>query len=224
MLILTEFSSWTVRSGRRGVRRIACERNSRGRVMPSSPARAARGRTRGRRNAVDGRNDRDSQKAGAQGKKREPHRCGARRGVPERRDRQGESDRDQAQRRRARLCAPLSAGGRVSAAIGGAFPVPSLLRRGKLGPALSYDSREERKAGMGLCRGRDRRDATGEVRGHPPIGVQMAARRSEKRRFRLLRAHAGRGPLLLRRPLPNGLSPADGKTDPAGTAKRPCAC
>jgi hypothetical protein len=36
----------------------------------------------------------------------------------------------------------------------------------------------------------------------------MAARRSEKRKFRLLRARASRGPLLLRRPLPDRLSPA----------------
>src|SRR5271165_3282949 len=74
---------------------------------------------------------------------------------------------------------------------------------------------------MGLCRGRGWRNATGEARGHPPIRVQMAAWRSEKRRFRLLRAHAGRGPRLLRRPLPHCLSPADGEAEPARPAVVP---
>ena len=42
---------------------------------------------------------------------------------------------------------------------------------------------------------------------NPPAGGHWG---SEKRRFRLLRAHAGRRAVLLRRPLPNGLSVAAG--------------
>ena len=103
-------------------------------------------------------------------------------------------------------------------------PVPSLLQSREARPGRSRvipgRCRGE-KGGMGLRRGRGWRNATGKVRGHPPIGVQMAARRSEKRRFRLLRAHAGRGPLLLRWPLPDGLSPADGETEPARAAVAP---
>ena len=49
-----------------------------------------------------------------------------------------------------------------------------------------------RGGGMELWRRRDRRDATGAVRGHSRIRLPVAARRSEERRFRLLRAHAGR--------------------------------
>ena len=59
-----------------------------------------------------------------------------------------------------------------------------------------------------LWRSRDRRDATAAVRGHSRIRLPLAAGRSEKRRLRLLRAHAGRRAVLLRRPLPNGLSVA----------------
>ena len=94
-----------------------------------------------------------------------------------------------------------------------ASPSQACSRRGNSARALSSPghSRGGEEGGMGLCRGRGWRNATGEVRGHPPIRLPMAARRSEERRFRLLRAHAGRGPLLLRRPLPDGLSPANGE-------------
>ena len=148
----------------------------------------------------------NSQKAGSRRKKRERHRRGARRGVPQRRDRQGEPDRDQAQRRRARLCARRDAGWRVSGAIA-AIPRPKPVPASRAPPPpVSREAGE--KGGMDLCRSRGRRDATGEVRGNPRIRLPMAARRSEERGFRLLRAQAGRGPLLLRRPLPDGLSPA----------------
>ena len=62
--------------------------------------------------------------------------------------------------------------------------------------------------GVDAWRSRDRRDAAAAVRGHSRIRLPVAAGRSEKRRFRLLRAHASRGPVLLRRPLPDGLSAA----------------
>ena len=64
------------------------------------------------------------------------------------------------------------------------------------------------EGGVDAWRSRDRRDATGEVRGDSRIRLSLAAGRSKKRGVRLLRAHAGRGPVLLRRPLPDGLSSA----------------
>ena len=70
--------------------------------------------------------------------------------------------------------------------------------------------------GEELWRSRDRRDATAAVGGHSRIRLPVAAGRSEERRFRLLRAHAGRRAVLLRRPLPNGLSVAAAATDCAG--------
>src|ERR1700689_1108925 len=48
----------------------------------------------------------------------------------------------------------------------------------------------------------------------------MAAGRSEERRFRLLRDHSGRRAVVLRRPLPNGLSVAAGATEGATRAPR----
>ena len=47
-------------------------------------------------------------------------------------------------------------------------------------------------SGVDDRRSRDRGDATGEVRGNARIRLPLAARRSEKRGIRLLRAHAGR--------------------------------
>ncbi len=96
-------------------------------------------------------------------------------------------------------------------------PVPG---RQSFAPALSRDPRvipgsqpgdsgcEEGR--MELCRGGGWRDAAGEVRGHSRIGLPMAPRRSGERGFRLLRARVGQRALLLRRPLPDGLSPAGG--------------
>ena len=64
------------------------------------------------------------------------------------------------------------------------------------------------EGGVDLWRSRDRRDAAAAVRGDSRIRLPVAARRSEKRGFRLLRAYAGQEPVLLRRPLPDGLSAA----------------
>ena len=73
-----------------------------------------------------------------------------------------------------------------------------------------------REAGLGLWRSPDWRNATGEVGGHSRSRLPVAARRSEERRVRLLRAHAGQRPILLRRPLPNGLSVAAAASDCTG--------
>ena len=54
------------------------------------------------------------------------------------------------------------------------------------------------------------------------IRLPVAARRSEKRGLRLLRAHAGGRPVLLRRPLPDGLPVPTGEAErerPAGISR-----
>ena len=111
--------------------------------------------------------------------------------LPQRGHRQGEPDRDQTRRRRARLCARRGAARRASGAMGGCSPrcparQPELRRR--------QCCRTEAAGAMGLCRSRGWRDAAGEVRGNSRIRLPVAARRSEKRGVRLLRACAGQGP------------------------------
>ena len=87
------------------------------------------------------------------------------------------------------------AGPRGSAPMGdGRYPRPNA---GDQAPGAARRSRSPglaggRRGGVELWRSRDRRDATAAVRGHSRIRLPVAARRSEKRRFRLLRAHAGR--------------------------------
>jgi hypothetical protein len=156
-------------------------------------------------NDVDGRSGRDSQTAGARRHEREQYRRGARRRVPQRRDRQGEPNRDQAQRRRrrARLPARSASNDRASDAVGCSSPPQSWRPEACLRPVSSTGS----GVGIGARSRRGRRDAASAVRGHSRSRLPMAARRSEERRFWLLWAHAGRGPLLLRRSLPDGLSP-----------------
>ena len=78
-----------------------------------------------------------------------------------------------------------------------------------------------REAAWTLRRSRGRRDAAAEVRGHSRIRLSMAARRSQEWGVRLLRAHAGQGPVVLRRPLSDGLSSAAGATDCAGATRDP---
>ena len=73
--------------------------------------------------------------------------------------------------------------------------------------------------GEELWRSRDRRDATAAVRGDSRLRLPVAAGRSEKRRFRVLRAHAGRRAVVLRRALPNGLSLAASRDRLRGSGK-----
>ena len=175
-------------------------RPARTRISTLRPFRAAGTPQRQRlehANAVDRRGRRGPQEARSRGKERKPHLRGARRRVPKRRHRQGEPDRDQTQRRRARRRARrrvqparLGPNGRLLITLG---PVPT--RHAPARPPLAI-SRSRRgtagAAGRSFGVGRDRRDAAAAVRGHSRIRLPVAARRSEKRRLRLLRAHAGR--------------------------------
>ena len=70
-----------------------------------------------------------------------------------------------------------------------------------------HPAREE--AGMAVRRGAGRRDVEGGLRGDQRRRLPMAARGSNERGFRLLRRSDGEGPLLLRRPLPDGLQAAE---------------
>ncbi len=132
-----------------------------------------------------------------------------------------------------RIGIKLSGGGRASVR-GKGRPVrlgPNGRQRLTLGPAPTHKAPavaaardpqvspgEGRAAWTGLWRSRDRRDATAAVRGNSRIRLPVAARRSEERGLRLLRAHAGGGPVLLRRPLPDGLPVAAGEAERAGAA------
>ena len=73
----------------------------------------------------------------------------------------------------------------------GPTPATTALRRRRRSRSPGLAGGRE-GGGEELWRSRDRRDATGAVRGDSRIRLPVAARRSEKRRFRLLRAHAGR--------------------------------
>src|SRR5579864_4277116 len=57
---------------------------------------------------------------------------------------------------------------------------------------------------------REAREAAGEIRGHSRIRLPMAAWRPESGGVRLLRTRGPEGPVLLRRPLPDGLPGAGG--------------
>jgi hypothetical protein len=179
----------------------------------------------GASNAVDRRGRRRPQEARSRGKERKPHRGRARRRIPKRRHWQGEPDRDQTQRRRGRLRAREGCSPRGSTPMGGsasrsAQRRPTTVRRcfRPRSPGLAAGRRGGRKE---LWRGRDRRDATAPVRRHSRISLPVAAGRSEERRFCLLRADARRRPVLLRRPLPNGLSVAARATDCVGATRAP---
>ena len=129
-------------------------------------------------------------------------------GVPKRGHRQGEPDRDQTWRRRARPRNTQAARGSPSM---GERSLPPARRPPITAPKSPACARSPGQAGGGeggvdAWRSRDRRDAAGEVRGNSRIRLSLAAWRSKKRGIRLLRAHAGQGPVLLRRPLPDGLS------------------
>jgi hypothetical protein len=174
---------------------------------------------------MDRRGRRGSQEARSRGKERKPHLCGARRRIPKRRHWQGEPDRDQTQRRRGRLCAREGHTPRGSAPMGDSALHSAQHRRTTLrrcrrsrSPGLA-GGREG--GGEEHWRSRDRRDATAAVRGDSRLRLSVAAWRSEERRFRLLRAHAGRRAVVLRRPLPNGLSVAAGANDRAGATRAP---
>ena len=130
------------------------------------------------------------------GKKRKPYRRGARRGS------------------RNAVIGKASRSESSSAAAAGAPQRPARRQRARLGPngrrlvtlgpmpttkARQVHARrgltpvEGRAGGLPLRRTRDRRDATAAVRGDSRIRLPLAARRSEKRRFRLLRADVGEG-------------------------------
>ena len=125
-----------------------------------------------------------------------------------------------------RIGIKLNGGGRAAASskTGGASGAmgddrqPSAGRRqARLGRRPCARSPGRARAGQGcvdLWRSRGRGDAAVAVRGDSRIRLPVAARRSEKRGLRLLRAHAGGRPVLLRRPLPDGLPV------PTGEAKR----
>ena len=136
----------------------------------------------------------DLKKLALAGKERKPHLRGARRRIPKRGHRQGEPDRDQTQWRGRGADRARKARARP-APMGDRSLHSAQRRRPRL--RLRPRSRSPGRAGGGeggwrLWRSRDRRDATAEVRGNSRIRLSLAARRSEKRRVRLLRAHAGR--------------------------------
>ena len=168
---------------------------------------------------MDRRGSRGSQEARSSRKKRKPHLSGAWRRIPKRGHRQGKPDRNQTERRR-RLRAREGPVPRASAQMGAsayhsAPRRPATLRRRRRSRSRNFAG-ERPGARNGLWLSRDRRDATAAVGGHSSIRLPVAAGRSEERRFCLLRAHAVRRPVLLRRPLPNGLSVVAAATDPAG--------
>jgi hypothetical protein len=107
--------------------------------------------------------------------------------------RQGESDWDQARPRQ-----------RVGARRGGGPARSGRGGRQSLAPALTNSGGRDRKATWIFA------EAQGGVRGNPRNQLQMAARRSDERGFRILRPRDGEGTRLLRRPLPDGLSAAEG--------------
>ena len=147
----------------------------------------------------------NSQTIGARRKKREQHRCGARRAVAQRRDRQGEPDRRQAHRQH-----PLLGAASSSAEHGTAATAGDRAHRFSFMEAGRRPRRPARaEAGMGLRRSPGRRDAEGGARGDSRKLLPMAARRSNERGIRLLRRSDREGPLLLRRPLPDGLQAAE---------------
>ncbi len=115
----------------------------------------------------------------------------------------------------------------LSCAIGGSSPLQAGCRQAGLRPRRLSRSPDPRvtaprpgcgKGRVDFRRGGGSGDAAGEVRGHSRIRLSMATRRSEERGFRLLRAEARPRPLLLRRPLPDGLSRAGGGCEPASEA------
>jgi hypothetical protein len=171
---------------------------------------------------MDRRGRRGSQEARSRGKERKPHLSGARRRIPKRRHWQGEPDRGETQRRRARLCAWQNAGAGGSTSMDGCClhsaqrQQPRFRRRPRCRSSGQAEGGEGR---LDARRSRDWRDATGEVRGNSRIRLSLAARRSKKRGIRLLRAYAGQRPVVLRRPLPNGLSVAAGAAECAGAAR-----
>ena len=146
----------------------------------------------------------NSEANGARRKKREHHCCGAGRAIAQRRDRQGEPDRRQADRQH-----PL-----LGAASGSAEHRAAATTRDRPHGVAVEASRRPRhparaEAGMGIRGGAGRRDVEGGARGDPRELLPMAARRSNERGVRLLRRSDGEGPLLLRRPLPDGLQAAE---------------
>ncbi len=174
---------------------------------------------------MDRRSRRRPQKARSRGKERKPYLGGARSRIPKRGHRQGEPERDQTHRRRGRPRAWEGGTARGSAAMDGS-PLRSARRR----RTMRERRRRSRSPGLAagpwgggkdLWRNRNRRDATGAAGGGSRLRLPVAARRSEKRRFRLLRAHAGRRSVVLRRPLPNGLSVATRAADCPGATRAP---
>jgi hypothetical protein len=169
---------------------------------------------------MDRRGSRGPQEARSSGKEREPHRCGSGRGVQKCGYRQGEPDGGQTRRRRAR---PGNTQGAPESTSMGECSVHSA-QRPPLRPRPRWRSPGRAgggEDGVGAWRSRDWRDATATVRGHSRIRLSLAAWRSKKRGVRLLRAYAGQGPVLLRRPLSHGVSPASGEAERARAARAP---
>ena len=153
----------------------------------------------------------DLKKLALRRKERKPHLCGARRG-----------SRNAVIGKASRIGIKLGGEGRAPCAEG---PVPRAAAQNgrpaqttrprldpqRSGAAAAHDPEispgDDRVARNGLWLGRDRRDATAAVGGHsqhPPAGGRWAIRGAE------ILAHCAltpfEGPVLLRRPLPNGLS------------------
>jgi hypothetical protein len=127
-------------------------------------------------------------------------------GAPsQRRDRQGEPDRRQTDRQHPLLGAPCAAVRHRAAASPGDRAHRFSFMEANFRPRAPARA----QAGMGLRGSPGWRDVEGRARGDPRGRLPVANRRPDERGIRLLRRSDRKGPLLLRRTLPDGLQAAE---------------